>query len=199
LADDSALREIDEVLQIAERLGDDVGLGIVRMTMGLTLLHRDSTDTGRGLELLMQARDSCLHERFFMSELPIIDVYTAQQRATGRDDDGAIPLIRAAVDELFDAGQLGWSIPATGVLVEALLDRGADGDVAEAEAAINQLAAAPADGGLAAREIMLLRLRALLARARGDEVAYRDLVGRYREMARALGFEGHMAWAQAMS
>jgi hypothetical protein len=84
------------------------------------------------------------------------------------------------------------------VLVEALLDGGADGAVAEAEAAIDRLAAVPADDG-AAREIMLLRLRALLARARGDEVAYRDLVGRYRAMARAHGFEGHVATAEAMS
>ncbi len=39
------------------------------------------------------------------------------------------------------AGQLlSWGIPATGVLVETLLDRGADGDVAEAEAAIEQSA-----------------------------------------------------------
>ena len=40
------------------------------------------------------------------------------------------------------------AIPATGVLVETLLDRGADADVAEAEAAIERLAAAPADEGL---------------------------------------------------
>jgi len=47
-------------------------------------------------------------------------------------------------------------------------------------------------------DIWLLRLRALLARARGDDVAYRDLVGRYRAMAGSLGFEGHIAWAEAM-
>jgi len=47
--------------------------------------------------------------------------------------------------------------------------------------------------------IMLLRLRALLARWRGDEVAYPDLVCRYRAMAESLGFEGHIAWAEAMS
>jgi hypothetical protein len=43
--------------------------------------------------------------------------------------------------------------------VETLLDRGADGDVAEAEAAIEWLAAAPADAGLVIREVWLLRLR----------------------------------------
>jgi hypothetical protein len=40
------------------------------------------------------------------------------------------------------------------------------------------VADAPADDGLVMREITLLRLRALLSRARGDDVAYRDLVSR---------------------
>ena len=107
--------------------------------------------------------------------------------------------MRAAVDHLFREGQLLlWGVPATGVLVETLLDRGADGDVAEAEAAIERLAAAPADDGLVMREIWLLRLRALLARAHGDEAAYRDYRDRYRAMATSLGFEGHMEWAEAM-
>jgi hypothetical protein len=48
------------------------------------------------------------------------------------------------------------------------------------------------------RDVTLLRLRALLARARGDEAAYRDLAGRYRAMAESLGFEGHIAMAAAM-
>jgi adenylate cyclase len=46
--------------------------------------------------------------------------------------------------------------------------------------------------------VWLLRLRALLARARGDEDAYRDYRDRYRAMATELGFEGHMKWAEAM-
>ena len=76
--------------------------------------------------------------------------------------------------------------------------RGADGDVAEAEATIERLAAAPANDGLAVRDIWLLRLRALLARAQGDDTAYRDLRDRYRAMATTLGFEGHIDWAEAM-
>ena len=38
-----------------------------------------------------------------------------------------------------------------------------------------------------------------LAVARDDDVAYRDLVSRYRAMAESLGFEGHIAWAEAMT
>ena len=81
--------------------------------------------------------------------VPIVNVYLARERARRGDRDGAIPVIRAAVDHLFREGRLLlWGVPATGVLVETLLDRGADGDVAEAEAAIERLAAAPADDGL---------------------------------------------------
>ena len=93
---------------------------------------------------------------------------------------------------------LAWGIPATGVLVETLLERGSDGDVAEAEAAIERLAAAPADDGLVVRDIWLLRLRALLARARGDEAGCRDFADRYRNMATTIGFDGHIAWAEAI-
>jgi len=93
---------------------------------------------------------------------------------------------------------LGWSMPATGVLVETLLDRGADGDVAEAETAIERLAGAPTDPGFVLNEVWLLRLRALLARARGDDAAYADFRDRYRDMAETLGFEGHIAWSEAM-
>jgi hypothetical protein len=128
----------------------------------------------------------------------MIEVYSARERARRGDRDEAIPLMRAAVDQFREGQRLGLGLPVTGVLVETLLDRGADGDVAEAEAAIERVAAAPAEEGFVMRDIWLLRLRALLARARGDDVAYRDLVSRYRAMAESLGFEGHIAWAEAM-
>ena len=82
--------------------------------------------------------------------------------------------------------------------METLLERGANGDLTDAEAAIARLAAAPADDRLVIREIWLLRLRALLAKARGDETGYRDCRDRYRALATSLGFEGHMKWAEAM-
>ena len=81
--------------------------------------------------------------------------------------------------------------------METLLKRGSRHDVAEAQEAIDRLPNLPDDDS-AMLEITLLRLRALLARARGDHVAYRDLVSRYRAMAESLGFEGHIDWAGAM-
>jgi hypothetical protein len=131
--------------------------------------------------------------------LPLVNVYLACERARRGDRDDAIRLIRAAVDHLFREGQLLlWGVPATGVLVKTLLDRGGDVDLAEAEAAIDRLADAPADEDLVIRDVWLLRLQALLARAHGDAATYAHFRDRYRDMATSLGFEGHMKWAEAM-
>jgi AAA ATPase domain/Adenylate and Guanylate cyclase catalytic domain len=198
--DDSAVREIEDALRMAERSVDDLALAFARLTLSVALVHRHTfAERDRGQQLLAEVGDVFLRRGFLLCELPLVNVYLARERARRGDRDDAIPLMRAAADHLFRAGRLLlWGVPATGVLVEALLDRGADGDVAEAEAAIERLAAAPADEGLVIREIWLLRLRALLARAHGDEARYREYRDRYRDMARTLGFEGHIAWAEAM-
>ena len=83
-------------------------------------------------------------------------------------------------------------------LAEALLKRRRRRDLAEAQDVIDSLAKLPDDVSGVVRDIWLLRLRALLARARGDEGGYRDYRDRYRAMATSLGFEGHMEWAEAM-
>ncbi|GAA4534830.1 ATP-binding protein [Mycobacterium paraffinicum] len=198
--DDSAMRQIEDALAVAERSGDDLALSFARMALGLALVHRDTAaEHDRGQKLLGEASDAFLRQRHNLHDLPLINAYAAREKARGGGRDDAIPLMRAAADHLFREGHLmTWGIPATGVLVETLLDRGAGSDLAEAEAAIERLAAAPADEGLVIREIWLLRLRALLARAHGDTEAYTDLRDRDRHMARTLGFEGHIDWAEEM-
>jgi class 3 adenylate cyclase len=200
-ADDGVARDIEDALRIAERSGDDLALAFARVTLGVALVHRPTApERQRGQQLLAEVSEMFVRREHSLEVLPIVNVYLARERARRGDRDDAIPLIRAALDDLVRKGKLlGWGIAATGVLVETLLARGADGDVVEAEAAIERLAAAPADEGLVIRDIWLLRLRALLSLARGDHVAYRDLVGRYRAMAESLGFEGHIAWAEAMT
>lgn len=199
--DDSVVREIEDALQIAERSGDDLAVANVRMALGMALAHRDTNaQRNRGQQLLAEVADIFVRREHNLAELPIINVLLSRERARRGDGDDAISLMNAAVDDLFREGRLLlWTTPATGVLVETLLDRSADGDVATAEAAIARLANAPADDGIAVRDIWLLRMRALLARARGDAETYPSLVSEYREMAESLGFEGHMSWATAMA
>jgi adenylate cyclase len=81
----------------------------------------------------------------------------------------------------------------------SLLHRGSVPDLAEAQAAIDRLAAVPTDPGFILHELPLHRLRALMARAHGDEAGYIQFTDRYRKMANDLGFEGHMAIAATMT
>jgi class 3 adenylate cyclase len=199
-ADHAAMREIEDAVQTSERSGDDVAAAIARMTLGNALVHRQTdAERDRGQELLTDVSDVFVRGGHNLGELPVVNVYSARERARRGDRDDVIPLIRSATDHLFREGKLlMWSVPLTGVLVETLLDRGAESDLAEAEAAIERLAAAPTEDVAAVRDIWLLRMRALMARAHGDAATYADLRDRYREMARTLGFEGHIAWADAM-
>jgi class 3 adenylate cyclase len=197
LADDAALELIEEALQIAERSADDFALGHARYALGLALMHRDSpADRERGLTALTQLRDMCLHEHWTLSEVPEIEAFIAWEQARRGDLDGAIAALRAAVDDLFEAGQFAWSIPPTGMFVETLLSRGGEADLQEAHTAIERLAAAP-NHDMVDREIYLLRLRALLAGARGDDAAHRDLLQQYRAMATKFGRLGHMAMSDS--
>ncbi len=107
--------------------------------------------------------------------------------------------MRAAVETLFREGQmLSWGLPATHVLVETLLVGGDEGDLVEAEAATARIAAVPTDGVEPARDMWLLRLRAMLSGARGDAEAYEHFGDRYRDLAKAYEFDGHIGWAEAL-
>jgi hypothetical protein len=198
--EDSAVGEIEDALGIAERSGDDVAVALARMALGFALVHRQTdAERDRGQTLLAEVSDVFVRRGFLLCDLPFVNVCLARERAwRGDRDDATIPVMRKALNHMFQAGQLAYGVSGAAVLVEALLDRGAESDVAEAEAAIERLAAAPADEGLAIRDVWLLRLRALLARARGDDAAYAHYRDRYRDMAKTLGFEGHIAWAEAM-
>ena len=194
--DDDAIREIEEALVIAERTGDDIALGSARFALGLALVYRGEPDAERGVQLLLQVREMCLQQRFLLTVVPQVDVYAARQLANRGDRDAVVPRLRAAAEELFERGHPACRV-ATEALVEVLLARGAKADISEAQAAIDRFADSPA-GGLVIGEILLLRLRSLMARACGDDIGYGAYRDRYRELATSLGFEGDMTWAEAM-
>src|SRR6185437_7086498 len=156
-------------------------------------------ERNRGQELLTEAVDVFTRGGHNLGELPILRVYLAREMARRGDVGSAIPLMRAALDDLVREGQLlSWGVPATGIFVDTLLARGDDVDLVEAEAAMGRLDQAPTEAGLAPRDIWLLRSQALLSRARGDVAACAQLRDSYRAMAKSLDFQGHIAWAEEM-
>ncbi len=198
--EDSAIREIEDAVQIAERSGDNVALAFAWLTLSVALVHRHTTaERDRGRDLLARVSEVYKSRGQNVGLLPVINMCLARETVRRGDRDEALPLLRVAAADLFRDGRLqAYGSVATSVLVETLLDRGAEGDMAEAESATDRLATAPADEGSVTREIWLLRIRAVLQRARGNEAGYREYRDRYRDMAKTLEFEGHIDWAEAM-
>jgi adenylate cyclase len=196
--DNSMLQATAETLRQAEQRGDDYALTAARLLRGLVLAQSDGPQRSDGFQLLAVARDALLEKRFLPSRLPLIDLERAKEKARSGDPDGAIEILRIVVDHEFASGDIIHLGAGVTALVETLLERGTNADKAEAQAAIERLAAMPVEPGFVLHDVTLLRLRALLARARGDDAAYRDFADRYRTMATSLGFEGHMAMADTM-
>ncbi len=196
--DEAVCREIDGAHELAQAAGDDLGVSFTKYTKGLALLHGEPADRDRGFELLTEVRELTVGGRFYLSELPVIDVYLARERAAHGDVDDAVNRMRTALGVLFERGQYAWGMATSAIFVGTLLARGGDGDLAEAEAVTDRLETAPLEMAAEAIDVWTLRLRAMLADARGDDRRYRDHRDRYRTLVTSLGFEGHVQWAAAM-
>ena len=195
---DAILRETEEALPVAEQCGQDVALGLALSNYACVLLRRGQ-QREQATELLAQTREMAMQGRYSMPGVAVIDIVAAEEKIRLGALDEAIELARTAFDDVLEGGSVIWSPMATSVLVDALLKRGTAADLREAEAAVDKFAALATEPGFVLKQIWLLRLRTLLARAHGDDIAYRDYRDRYRKMAQELGFEGHVAWAEAMT
>jgi adenylate cyclase len=192
-------RNIDTALQAAERANDDLTLVLLRFSLGLVLAHGEGAGRQRGLDMLAELRELCLTQRYAVNLVNGIDAYTARQKAVAGDVDAALEQLRTLADEVLEAEYFWTYEGIAAALVETLLERNGDNDAAEAEIEIDRMAGLPDRISPVWRDITGLRLRALLARARGDEAGYRDFRDRYHAMAVSLGFEGHIAMARAMT
>jgi len=196
--DNSMLEATAETLRQAEQRGDDYALTAARLLHGLVLAQSEGPQRSDGFRQLAVARDALLEKRFLLCRLPLIDLEMAKEKARSGDPDSGIEILRIVVDHEFAIGDIIHLGGVVTALVETLLERGTNADKAEAQAAIEQLAAVPVETGFVLYDVALLRLRALLARARGDDAAYRDFADRYSAMATSLDFEGHVAMASTM-
>jgi adenylate cyclase len=195
----AGLLETAEALEFGEHRGDDLAVASAQFVRGLVLVQLDGDERRDGFDLLAKAHEAASQGRFTMAALPQINIELAKDKARTGDHDSAIALLRAVVDDEFDSGEMLFRGATVTAFVDALLQRGTDADVQEAQAAVERLAAVPTEPGFVLYELPLLRLRALLARSRGDEISYRDFANRYRAMATSVGFQGHIACAEAMT
>jgi adenylate cyclase len=198
LPDAAADRDTAEAMEMVQHSGDDFQVDAALVSRGLVLINQGGSQRAAGFALLAQFREANLRHGYAESVVRTVDTEIAKEKARTGDVDAAIELARAVVDYTFDACDALSLGEAVRVLVESLLQRGTSADLEEAQAAIDRLAAEPTDPGFVLFAVPLLRMRALLARARDDDATYAQFRDRYRDMAKTLGFEGHIALADAM-
>jgi adenylate cyclase len=177
--DDTVLAHTAEAYEAATRVGEDIAVALCETSQGVALACQEGAAGAAGVESLLRVCERAADQHSTLTLPPIANCYVARARARLGEVKEAIELARATVDDLATAGSI-WIVLATTVLVEALLTRGTDSDLDEADVAIDRLAAVPTDPGYVVNDIAVLRLRALLAQARGD-------VGRIETFGTATG------------
>ena len=194
LADDNVLREVESALKLVQRSSDDMAYFLLRLTFAIALIYHGE-DRSRGYDLMRSLRETSLKERFAMNMLPVTDIYLARERAERGEEDLAIQQWRAIAADMEREGHYNNIDLPFIFTAEYLMSRG---DYDGAASAIERLMSLASEHKWVSREIAALQLRARLARARGDDATYRELRDQYRKMADDRGYEGHIAWAEAM-
>jgi adenylate cyclase len=197
MPDDAAMSLAVEALALAESC-DNFTLACALTARGALLIQRGGSDADLGCELLVRVRKMGLTHQWTMTGVRAADVHLARHKLQMGDLDGCVDVIGPAIDTALRAGDMYFLGLAISILVEASVQRGTDSDLRAAQAAIERLEAVPVDPVFVMHEVQLLRMRALLARAHGDETGYRSYVERYRVRAAECGYAGHVATAEAM-
>jgi class 3 adenylate cyclase len=199
IADDAVVDQIESALRISEEAGEDIAVVLTRMTMAIALIERDPPGADRGYEMAAELCETCIRESYAMNIVSPLHMYASWRLRLRGDYDGAVEVARESLKDLFNSDNLISCDACTNSLVEALLARGTENDLVEAGRAIERLAAIVPGQQWAVRDAYVLRLRALLAQARGDDAAYRQWRDQYRALATEHGYEGHIIWAAEMA
>lgn len=181
-----------EDLEFAEQSGNNTSLAYTLLNRATTLIHTDPDNRTVGLECLTRARELFVTEKLTVSLRRMVDIEFAREHARSGDLDGAVASATTVLAEQFDCGEMIFRGPAATVLVEALLSRGGAGDIVAAERAVDRLATVPTEPGFVLFELPVLRLRALLARTRGDEPEHQQLSQRCRTLAQQADYQAYL-------
>ncbi|MGE2718115.1 ATP-binding protein [Mycolicibacterium celeriflavum] len=197
--DERVVVDTAEAVRKGREIGDDLALATACLAQGMILSHRATDDERRlGLEALLESRELYEGSSIF-SPATIAKIRIAEIAAAAGDLDHAIDDLRSILDTLVRSEEKLLRAEAAAVLVESLLRRGGADDIREAAEHIDRFADMPTEPGVVVNEVQLLRMRARLAEAQGDDAAFHDLVERYRALAVSLNFAGHIEIAHAMS
>ena len=121
---------------------DDLALAFAQVALGVVQVYDPRAQVRqRGQKLLAETRELCLRQGHNLCDLPLVHVCIAREMTRHGDRDAALSQMRLAVDDHVRLGQTPYEWFSAVVLVETLLETGTESAIAEAEAAMERLAA----------------------------------------------------------
>src|SRR6185312_2610549 len=79
--DEKVLRETAEYFSAVQHSGDDLALDLARGIHGVALATQDGPARAAGFELLAETRERCVSDRFALTNLPLMDLHIAAEKA----------------------------------------------------------------------------------------------------------------------
>ncbi|MCV7366634.1 adenylyl cyclase [Mycolicibacterium duvalii] len=170
----------------AESFGDRFGIIAAQWTYATLLIQTGNPCCAQAFDLLRRAEVGITTHNLQSFALAITGTQLAREAARAGHRDEAIDSIRALVTlHTRDAPLLHLLCPAE-TLCELLIDRGRPADLLEAEGVLEQWRMrSPATTPM---DLWTIRIRALLASARGDRHAHGRLAGEYAKTRESLGY-----------
>ena len=188
--------EMSDTLRRAESFGDMFGIISVQWTYGVVLLRSDTTSHDIAIELLERSRAQIRKHGLFSAALPAVLADLAIDAAREGHRDEAIDELRECFSLHSTRGFRLLAGRAGEALVELLIERGSDDDLAEAHQILDQPKARHPD--VPAMDLWWLRSRALLAKAERDALGYSEAAEQYLLLCESLDARGRLAEARQM-
>ena len=188
--------EMSDTLRRAESFGDMFGIISAQWTYGVALLRSDITSHDMAIELLERSRTKFANTDCSAPRCRVLAALVIDAAREGHRDE--------AIDELRECFSLhstrGFRLlagRAGEVLVELLIERGSDDDLAEAHQILDQPQARHPD--VPAMDLWWLRSRTLLAKAERDALGYSEAAEQYLLLCETLDARGRLAEARQMA
>ena len=192
----SALDDAYESLRRAQAYGDNFATACAHWACGTVLLRLDPNSESSAIEHLKSARDIITRHRTVVVALAPIEADLALITAREGDVDGAIESMRTVIGrqlENFDVTFMGVTIPA---LIQLLVARGRDDDLAEASLMVQGLQAQAAAVQVACDATLRAFCNSVIAK---DEVVAQSARDDYARIAERMGARGSLLRSDQVS
>lgn len=194
---DDLVDEMSGALERAESFGDRFGIIAAQWTYGTLLLSTDPDRRGAAIGLLERARAGILTHKIQNFAMAVIEPQLGLDWARRGRREEAIEMLRARVAlHRCDATLFHYPGPAE-ALCELLIARDGPGDLREAEDLLEFWG--EHTPGTAPMDLWMLRVRALLAAARGHSQEYRTLSYSYLVACETVPAGGRLGEARRMA